>query len=103
TVLSTVMSKSHEDIATIDAGLKAFSTDRAFPPDVLLPGVTYSFNGDEHGRLHLKDAEKEVKLGDKVELIVPHCDPNVNLYDRMFVCKGDQVVEIWPVAARGHV
>ncbi|MCB1018297.1 MAG: DSD1 family PLP-dependent enzyme [Acidobacteria bacterium] len=103
TVLSTVMSKCHDDIATIDAGLKAFSTDRAFPPDVLLPGVTFSFNGDEHGRLHLKDAEKEVKLGDKVELIVPHCDPNVNLYDRMFVCKGDQVVEIWPVAARGHV
>jgi D-serine deaminase-like pyridoxal phosphate-dependent protein len=102
TVLATVMSKNYDDIATIDAGLKAFATDRSFPPDVLIPGVTYSFNGDEHGRLHLEKAGKEVKLGDKVELIVPHCDPNVNLYDRMFVCQGDRVVEIWQVAGRGH-
>lgn len=103
TVLATVMSKNYDDIATIDAGLKAFATDRQFGPDPLAPGVTYSFNGDEHGRLHLEKAGKEVKLGDKVELIVPHCDPNVNLYDRMFVCKGDQVVEIWQVAGRGHL
>ncbi len=103
TVLATVMSKNYDDIATIDAGLKAFATDRSFGPDPLIPGVTYTFNGDEHGRLHLEDAGREVKLGDKVELIVPHCDPNVNLYDRMYVCKGDDVVEVWKVAARGHV
>jgi D-serine deaminase-like pyridoxal phosphate-dependent protein len=103
TVLATVMSKNYDDIATIDAGLKAFATDRKFGPEPLVPGVTYSFNGDEHGRLHLDKAEREVKLGDKVELIVPHCDPNVNLYDRMIVCKGDKVVEIWQVAGRGHV
>ena len=103
TVLSTVMSKNYDDIATIDAGLKSFATDRSFGPDPLIPGVAYSFNGDEHGRLHLENAGREVKLGDKVELIVPHCDPNVNLYDRIYVCKGDQVVEIWQVAGRGNV
>ncbi len=102
TVLATVMSKNYKDIATIDAGLKAFATDRKFGPEPLLDGVTYSFNGDEHGRLHLENAGSEVKLGDKVELIVPHCDPNVNLYTRMYVCRGDQVREVWKVAARGH-
>ena len=94
---------SSPDIATIDAGLKAFATDRKFGPEPLIEGVTYSFNGDEHGRLHLEDASREVKLGDKVELIVPHCDPNVNLYDRMYVCRGDQMQAVWRVAARGHV
>ena len=104
TVLATVMSKNHTDIATIDAGLKAFATDRKFGPEVLgIKGATYGFNGDEHGRLFLEDAERDVKLGEKVELIVPHCDPNVNLYDRMYVCRGDQVKEVWKVAARGHV
>ena len=103
TVLATVMSKNYDDIATIDAGLKAFATDRSFGPEPLIEGVTYSFNGDEHGRLHLENASREVKLGDKVELIVPHCDPNVNLYDRMYACRGDQVREIWKIAARGHV
>ena len=103
TVLATVMSKNYPDIATIDAGLKSFATDRKFGPDVVgLPGVTYSFNGDEHGRLHLENSGRDVKLGEKVELIVPHCDPNVNLYDRMFICKGDEVKEVWRVAARGH-
>lgn len=104
TVLATVVSRNHSDIATIDAGLKAFATDRSFGPDVIgIPGATYGFNGDEHGRLNLKDAARDVKLGEKVELIVPHCDPNVNLYDMMYVCRGDKVVEVWPVAARGQV
>lgn len=103
TVLSTVISKNHDDIATIDAGIKAFATDRSFGPEPLIEGVTYSFNGDEHGRLHLEKASREVKFGEKVELIIPHCDPNVNLYDRMYVCRGDQVQEIWKIAARGHV
>jgi D-serine deaminase-like pyridoxal phosphate-dependent protein len=103
TVLATVISKNHPDIATIDAGFKAFATDRSFGPEPLLEGVKYSFNGDEHGRLLLEHAAKEVKLGDKVELIVPHCDPNVNLYDRMYACQGEQVVEVWKIAARGHI
>jgi D-serine deaminase-like pyridoxal phosphate-dependent protein len=103
TVLATVMSKNYDDIATIDAGLKAFATDRSFGPEPLIEGITYSFGGDEHGRLNLANAGSEVKLGDKVELIVPHCDPNVNLYDRMYACRGDQVREIWKIAARGHV
>jgi len=103
TVLATVMSKNYDDIATIDSGIKSFATDRAFGPEPLLEGVTYSINGDEHGRLHLENAKVKVEFGDKVELIVPHCDPNVNLYDRMYVCRGDQVVEVWKVEARGNV
>lgn len=102
TVLSTVISKNYQDIATIDAGLKAFATDRKFGPEPLIEGVTYSFGGDEHGRLQLENATREVKLGDKIELIVPHCDPNTNLYDRLYVCRGDQVRHVWKVAARGH-
>ncbi len=103
-VLATVMSKNYTDIATLDAGLKAFATDRKFGPDVVgIKGATYGFNGDEHGRLFLENAERDVKLGEKVELIVPHCDPNANLYDRMYVCRGDQVHEVWKIAARGHV
>lgn len=104
TVLATVVSKNYDDIATVDSGIKSFATDRVgFGPEPLLEGVTYSINGDEHGRLHLENAKVKVEFGDKVELIVPHCDPNVNLYDRMYVCRGDEVVEVWKVEARGNV
>lgn len=103
-VLATVISKNHDDIATVDAGLKALATDRKFGPDVASPrGLTYAFRGDEHGALTLADAEREINLGDKVELVVPHCDPNVNLYDRMYCVRGDHVRQVWRIDARGHV
>ena len=41
-------------------------------------------------------------LGDKVESLVPHCDPNVNLFDYYHVVREDTLVDIWPVAARGN-
>ena len=103
TVLATVISHNYDDRATVDSGLKSFATDRDFGPEVLgYQGVGYGFAGDEHGILTLENPEPAVKLGDKVELIVPHCDPNVNLYDRMYCTRGDDVVELWKVTARGH-
>ena len=103
TVLATVISHNYDDRATVDSGLKSFATDRDFGPEVLgYEGVVYRFAGDEHGILTLENPVPAVKLGDKVELIVPHCDPNVNLYDRMYCTRGDKVVEVWKVTARGH-
>ena len=34
---------------------------------------------------------------------MPHCDPNVNLYDRLYACRGDKVEAIWPIAARREI
>lgn len=103
TVLATVISHNYEDRATVDSGFKSFATDRNFGPEVLgYQGVEYRFAGDEHGILMLGDSEPSIKLGDKLELIVPHCDPNVNLYDRMYCTRGDKVVDVWKVIGRGH-
>ena len=104
TVLGTVISKNHNDRATLDSGLKAFATDRKFGPEIIgIEGVEYRFGGDEHGILELNNPSRDVRIGDKFELIVPHCDPNVNLYDRAYCVRGDNVVEIWEIGARGHV
>lgn len=104
TVLSTVISKQYSDIATIDAGIKSFATDHDALPEVVgIEGAKYSFNGDEHGRIHLDNAARDVQLGEKLELIVSHCDPTVNLYERMYVCRGDQIVDVWSIAGRGHI
>lgn len=103
TVLATVISKNHADRATLDAGLKSFATDRKFGPEIVgLSGVSYRFGGDEHGIIEIEDASTRILLGDKVELIVPHCDPNVNLYDRMYCVRGDNVEQVWEISARGH-
>lgn len=103
TVVATVISRPAPEIAIVDAGLKAFSTDRAFGPECSsLRGIKYSWGGDEHGRLELSQAEREVRLGDRLEFIIPHCDPSVNLYDRLYAVRGEKIEAVWPIAARGY-
>src|SRR5262249_52058198 len=99
-VLSTVIHRSGNK-AVVDAGLKAFSTDRAFGPEPLdLPGVHYEFAGDEHGRLVLENPSRDVKLGDNLLFIIPHCDPTVNLYDRIHCVRGNALESVWPIMER---
>lgn len=101
-VLTTVVSR-HGDSAIVDGGYKAFATDRPFTPEPIgAPGVVYHWAGDEHGRLDLRAAAREVKVGDRIAFVPPHCDPTVNLYDRYHVLRGDHVEHVWPIAARGH-
>jgi D-serine deaminase-like pyridoxal phosphate-dependent protein len=33
---------------------------------------------------------------------VPHCDPSVNLHDVYHCVRGDTLVDIWPIDARGR-
>ncbi|MCW5981655.1 MAG: DSD1 family PLP-dependent enzyme [Bryobacteraceae bacterium] len=102
TVLATVISKPSREAAAVDAGFKAFATDRKFGPSAKdVPGLRYNWGGDEHGRLDLTQASRDLKLGERLEFIVPHCDPTVNLYDRMFGVRAGKVESILPIDARG--
>ncbi|MEO7649472.1 MAG: DSD1 family PLP-dependent enzyme [Bryobacteraceae bacterium] len=101
-VLTTVVSKPADDFAVVDGGLKAFSTDKPFMPEAKsIQGIVYTWGGDEHGRLNIAKASSAVNLGDRLEFIIPHCDPSVNLYDRMYCVRGANVEAVWKVAARG--
>ena len=92
TVMATVISKSYDDHATTDAGIKAFASDKPkhLPEIKGATGVTLGYGGDEHGILMFSSngPSREFKIGDRVEFIVPHCDPNVNLYDRIYCVRG---------------
>lgn len=100
-VLATVVSANQPKRATIDAGFKAFATDRPFGPELKdASGVTYGFGGDEFGILTWEQASRSISLGDRLEFIVPHCDPTVNLYDRIYACRGERVEQIWSVMDR---
>jgi D-serine deaminase-like pyridoxal phosphate-dependent protein len=102
TVAATVISR-RPGVAIVDAGYKAFATDRPFTPVPLdLPGVTYGWAGDEHGRLDLSQSDCDLRVGDRVAFVPPHCDPTVNLYDVIHALRGDAVEGVWTVAARGR-
>ena len=66
TVLATVISTSHPDRVTVDAGYKSFATDRPFGPEAVdLDGVRWQWGGDEHGILHLENPSRPIRLGDQ--------------------------------------
>jgi D-serine deaminase-like pyridoxal phosphate-dependent protein len=95
TILATVVSANHDSFVTVDAGYKAFATDRGYGPEPVLLNAKYRWGGDEFGFL-----DANLALGDRVEFIAPHCDPTVNLYDRIHVCRGETVEAVWPVMGR---
>jgi D-serine deaminase-like pyridoxal phosphate-dependent protein len=93
TVMATVVSASHPDRVTVDAGFKAFATDRPFGPEAVgIPGARWQWAGDEHGFLF---AESLPGLGEQVSFVAPHVDPTVNLHEKMYACRGEFVVEVW--------
>ncbi len=101
-VLTTVVSKPSSTEVVVDGGLKAFSTDKPFKPEAKgIDGIEFGWGGDEHGKLNLAKASRSLAVGDRVEFLVPHCDPTVNLYERIYGVRGKQVELSWAIAARG--
>jgi D-serine deaminase-like pyridoxal phosphate-dependent protein len=99
-----VVSANTPGMATVDAGLKAMATEKG-PPMILkgaADGSTTRFMGDEHLAVIAPQGQAAPALAEQVVLTPPHCDPTVNLYEAYHVVKGDTLVEIWPVTARGR-
>jgi D-serine deaminase-like pyridoxal phosphate-dependent protein len=97
-----VISANTPGMATLDAGFKALATDGPAPaffagaPE----GADFFFMGDEHGAVRAAGAA--FRIGDVVTLTAPHCDPTINLYDYLHVIRGDTLIDIWPISARGR-
>jgi D-serine deaminase-like pyridoxal phosphate-dependent protein len=98
--LTTVVSVNG-NLAVLDAGLKTLTIDHGnpkvaedFPADVL-------FLSDEHTTLITKDGWN-LEVGDRMFLRPSHVDPTVNLHDNLYAYRGEDVVEVWPIAARGY-
>jgi D-serine deaminase-like pyridoxal phosphate-dependent protein len=98
--LTTVLSVQG-DIAVLDSGLKALATDHGNPrlPDAT--PATVLFLSDEHTTLAKHDGFSNVP-GDRMWLRPSHVDPTVNLHDRLYAYRGDEVEHIWTVEARGY-
>ena len=102
TVLATVINNYWPNRLTTDAGAKALTLNKPGPAVIGESGFLYTATSDEFGTISYESANKTYKVGDKLEMIVPHCDPVVNLYDQMYGIRKDRVEVIWPISARGH-
>jgi len=102
TVLATIVNNRFSGRLTTDAGAKALTLNVPRPGVVGEPGMDYNPGSDEFGTITFKEASKTYQMGDRLELIVPHCDPVVNRYDDVYGIRKDRVEVVWPITARGH-
>lgn len=98
TVLVTVDSKRHSDQVTIDYGNKAL----ARPTDMVkgMPWLQVFNQGAEYGGLKWKDGGGELKVGDRLDIYCTNLDMSTNCYDRYYIAKGNQIVDVWPIMGR---
>lgn len=108
TVLASVVSTACPGQAVIDAGSKALSREELRGPGKgygqLLdrPEVTVAALSEEHGVLDLRASDWRPRVGDRVRVIPNHVCVSVNLQERLYGVAGDEVSEVWEVAARGR-
>jgi 3-hydroxy-D-aspartate aldolase len=74
--VTTVVSKPSDQLAIVDGGLKAFSTDKPFPPRIKdSSAVTYAFGGDETASSPSAAGAKALQVGDKAEFVIRTATP----------------------------
>jgi D-serine deaminase-like pyridoxal phosphate-dependent protein len=105
-VAATVVSTAVDGQFIVDAGSKTLARDR---PDFLAghgllpawPNAVISRTYDYHGVVDVPDGRRP-RVGDTVAIVPNHVCPVVNLADELLVVRSGQVVDRWPVDARGH-
>jgi D-serine deaminase-like pyridoxal phosphate-dependent protein len=100
TVMGTVVSRTGARVVA-DCGHKALSCDHGVPGVAGMPGARVTGLNDEHAILEVP-AASALSVGDTVSLLPSHIDPTLNLHDACFVVEGGEVVDVWPVTARGY-
>ncbi|MBI2690075.1 MAG: alanine racemase [Acidobacteria bacterium] len=98
-VITSVDSKHHPGQVTTDYGNKAMAqlTDT-------VKGMSWlqvDKQGAEYGLLKWKDGGGEIKVGDRVEIFCSNLDMSTNCYDRYYIAKGNDIVDVWPIMGRG--
>jgi D-serine deaminase-like pyridoxal phosphate-dependent protein len=109
-VLTTVVSRSVEGRAIIDAGSKALSADRLLSGDGIgfgriceYPDITIEELSEEHGHLGTRRSSRLPKLRDRLRIVPNHICPVMNLQDLVYGIQGETIVCTWNIAARGKV
>jgi D-serine deaminase-like pyridoxal phosphate-dependent protein len=96
TVTGTVVSRRGRT-AVLDCGTKSLAVDAAPPKSPV--GAVREVH-EEHTLLDVADGDPPA-LGDVVELTVGYCGGTINLHEIYFVASGQEIVDVWPIRARG--
>lgn len=102
-VLATVASRPTLDRAVLDSGRKTLNPDIQLPIVKGWPDASVKRLSAEHCELTLGPQSQNLRIGDKVELVVGYADFTTPLHDYFFGIRGDRVETIWPILGRGKL
>jgi D-serine deaminase-like pyridoxal phosphate-dependent protein len=102
-VLVTVTSHTRPERAIVDAGRKAINTEYALPKVWDRPGIEVVKCTAEHGILKLEPGRADVRVGEKLSLIVGYEDLTVFLHDCLYGVRGGIVEVAWNIQGRGKL
>jgi D-serine deaminase-like pyridoxal phosphate-dependent protein len=101
TLLTTVIHRRGRMLIT-DCGMKSLSHEFGMPRGASLPLECKGLS-EEHGHVLIDEgAELAIAPGDRIALLPSHGDTTINLHDRYFAVRGEEVCAVWPIAARGR-
>lgn len=108
-VKATVVSRPTEDRAVLDSGSKALAADPVPAPFkghghlVEYPEAVVTALSEEHATVDLSGCAQKPSVGDAVRVIPNHACVVTNLFDTVFLVKGDTVEREVEITSRGKL
>lgn len=102
-LLVTVVSRPAADRAIIDAGRKTHIMDVAVPTVVGRDDIRVVRLSAEHGALELAPSARDLRVGDRLELVLGYSDFTTVLHNEFVGVRGGRVTEILPLLGRGQL
>ncbi|MGE3065958.1 MAG: alanine racemase [Hyphomicrobiaceae bacterium] len=106
-IYTTVVSRAGPDRGILDAGSKTLTSDTGGldghgfileHPEARIKGFA-----EEHGFLDLSRCNERPAVGEIVRVVPNHVCVVVNMMDQLVTVRGDEIVGVLPVAARGKL
>ena len=106
-VFTSVVSRGGEERGILDAGSKTLTSDTGgldgFGYLIEHPNARIHKFAEEHGFLDLTRCNNKPSVGDIVRVIPNHVCVAVNMVDQLVAVRGNEIVDVIPVAARGKL
>src|SRR5215472_6937619 len=107
-IYATVVSRAGPERGILDAGSKTLTSDTGGGLDghgLILehPEAKIAKFAEEHGFLDLARSNTRPNVGDVVRIVPNHVCVVVNMLDEVVMVRGDEIVGVLPVAARGKL
>ena len=107
TIFTSVVSRAGAARGILDAGSKTFTADTGgldgFGLILEHPEARIHKMAEEHGFLDLSACAEKPDIGDILRVIPNHVCVAVNMFDQLVAVRGNSIVDVLPVAARGRL